>query len=230
MPLLLYGNAVLHCRLSPLASSTPLMPSDHSLLRQFRGGEVDAATELYSRYASRLLELAKRRTGSELGQRVDPEDIVQSVFRTFFRRASEGSYQVPDGSTLWKLLMVIALNKIRSLADYHRALKRDVRRTVGAQEPQSRDSEWESLNILQMTIDDLTGTLPETHREMIRLRIEGYGVNEIAERVERSKRTTERVLQAFRASLLEALKSEGISEDFDLESPMEENPPEEPAS
>ncbi len=187
--------------------------SDNSLLRKFRGGQVDAATELYGRYAARLLDLAKRRTGSELGLRVDPEDIVQSVFRTFFRRAAEGSYQVPDGDTLWKLLMVIALNKIRSLSDYHRAQKRDLRRTVAHPDTVGNDATSESLSILQMTIDDLTKEMPDAHREMVRLRIEGYGIDEIAERVARSKRSTERVLQQFRLTLMSSLQASGIGQD-----------------
>ena len=195
--------------------------TDHSLLRQFRGGQVDAATELYSRYATRLLELAKSRTGVQLGQSVDPEDVVQSVFRTFFRRAAAGSYQVPNGDTLWKLLMVIALNKIRSLADYHRAGKRDVRRTQPILGVLPSDHEEESLNILQITIDELTSQLHESHQQMIRMRIEGYGVEEIATKVQRSKRTTERVLQAFREQLFAAIHECGV----DIEDQkVEENP------
>lgn len=195
--------------------------TDHSLLRQFRGGQVDAATELYSRYATRLLELAKSRTGAELRQSVDPEDVVQSVFRTFFRRAAEGSYQVPNGDTLWKLLMVIALNKIRSLADYHRAGKRDMRRTQPMQGTLPADHEQESLNILQITIAELTSQLHESHQQIIRMRIEGYGVDEIATKVQRSKRTTERVLQAFREQLFAAIHECGVdTEDKD----SQENP------
>jgi RNA polymerase sigma-70 factor, ECF subfamily len=195
--------------------------TDHSLLRQFRGGQVDAATELYSRYATRLLALAKSRTGAELGQSVDPEDVVQSVFRTFFRRAAEGSYQVPNGDTLWKLLMVIALNKIRSLADYHRAGKRDMRRTQPMLGTLPADHEQESLNILQITIAELTSQLHESHQQIIRMRIEGYGVDEIATKVQRSKRTTERVLQAFREQLFAAIHECGVdTEDKD----SQENP------
>ena len=63
---------------------------------------------------------------SSLSSRVDPEDIVQSVFRTFFRRASEGQYQVPSGEELWKLLLAISLNKVRSVGQFHRAAKRDI--------------------------------------------------------------------------------------------------------
>src|SRR5688572_7541250 len=77
--------------------------TDHSLLRRIRDGEQEAATTLYLRYAERLEALAKANTAAALAIRIDPEDVVQSVFRTFFRRASEGHYDVPEGDELWKL-------------------------------------------------------------------------------------------------------------------------------
>ncbi len=187
--------------------------TDESLLRRFRGGQEDAATELYRRYAHRLFRLAEMRTGQDLSSRVQPEDIVQSVFRTFFRRAVEGDYEVPDGETLWKLLMVMALNKIRSVADYHRAGKRDVRRTEGLQW-QSDQASDESIDVLRLTIADLTASLPDSHQQIIRMRMEGHTVDEIASQLARSKRTTERVLQSFRQLLVEELRAAGVkSED-----------------
>ena len=43
--------------------------------------------------------------------------------------------------------------------------------------------------------------LPEAHRRIIEMRIEGHEVNEIATAVQRSKRSVERVLQDFRQRL-----------------------------
>src|SRR3954470_11644903 len=108
-------------------------PSDHSLLKRFRRGQDDGPTLLYLRYAERLRSLAARQSSPSLATRVDPEDIVQSVFRTFFRRAAEGQYDVPEGEEMWKLLLVIALNKIRSVGAFHRAARRDVRQTTGGE-------------------------------------------------------------------------------------------------
>src|SRR3954466_1386611 len=105
-------------------------PSDRSLLRRLRGGSEDAATQLYRRYAHRLRALARANTSAHLARRVDAEDIVQSVFRIFFTAASQGLYDVPAGEDLWKLLLVIALNKIRTEGDFHQAAKRDVRTTA----------------------------------------------------------------------------------------------------
>src|SRR5688572_11927936 len=185
---------------------TPDPPSDATLLRRYRRGEQDAATELYLRYAGRLRVLADTRASPELKQRVDPDDIVQSVFRTFFRRAGVGQYDAPTGDELWKLFLVIGLNKIRKVAAYHKAAKRDVRQTaVGAGFDQAVAvtpwSDQEALHTLQMTIDELLSPLPESHRAIIDLRAAGHEVADIAGRTGRSRRSVERILHDFRRRL-----------------------------
>lgn len=184
--------------------------SDRSLLIRYRRGDNDAATELYLRYANRLRALSMARTSEALKTRVDSEDVVQSVFRTFFRRVSKGQYDVPEGNELWKLLLVIGLNKIRAMAIYHGAGKRDVAKTMqlesGAELPAGEvDSDGESLSVLRMTIEELLGQLPAQYREIVDQRIAGFEVREIAEATKRSKRTVERILQAFREKLSELI-------------------------
>jgi RNA polymerase sigma-70 factor (ECF subfamily) len=188
------------------AESPATAPSDHSLLRRFRGGQPDAATELYLRYAERLRKLAAGQCAPDLAPRVDPDDIVQSVFRTFFRRAAGGQYDVPEGEDLWKLFMIIALHKIRSAATFHRAAKRDVRATAGgltdpaAGEHLAAPDEI-ALTTLRMVIDELLGALPPSMRVIVELRVEGHEVDEIARRTQRSRRSIERALHEFRARL-----------------------------
>src|SRR5262249_542543 len=114
------------------ASACGPTTSDRSLLRRFRSGSEDAATGLYVRYVHRLRALVRARCSSELARRLEPEDIVQSVFRRFFRRVRQGDYDVPAGEELWGLFLVIALNRIRAAESFHRADKRDVRLTVNA--------------------------------------------------------------------------------------------------
>ncbi|QDU21291.1 RNA polymerase sigma factor [Urbifossiella limnaea] len=177
-------------------------PTDASLLGRFRRGEGDAATELYLRYARRLRAVAEAQTAPDLRRRLDPDDIVQSVFRTFFRRAAAGQYDVPAGEELWKLFLVIGLNKVRAVAAHHRAAKRDVAATGGditsAAAPESDD---ESLTALRLTIDEILARLPPAYREVVELRVAGHEVAEIAAQTGRAKRSVERILQEFRESL-----------------------------
>jgi RNA polymerase sigma-70 factor (ECF subfamily) len=187
--------------------------TDSSLLRRLRQGNQDAATQLYLRYAERLRQLAQAECSAELARRVDVDDIVQSVFISFFRGVSQGYYHVPAGEELWKLFLVIALNKIRSKAAFHRAAKRDVRLTVGEHlidtgSKSSTDSDPNLLTFLRLVVDDVLAQLPEQQGQMIRLRIDGFEVAEIAARTGRSKRTVERVLQEFRKRLGTLLQEE----------------------
>ena len=191
-------------------TSTPADPSgpgptDASLLRRFRRGEQDAATELYLRYADRLRTLAARKASADLKRRVDAEDIVQSVFRTFFRRAAGGQYDAPTGDELWRLFLVIGLNKIRKLGTHHTAAKRDVRRTADGAEPFAAATvagpDEAALDALRLTIDEILAPLPPSHREVVELRVAGEQVPEIAARTGRAKRSVERILHDFRTRL-----------------------------
>ncbi len=180
-------------------------PSDATLVRRFRNGEQDAATELYLRYSQRLGQFARRQTGADLLAKIDAESIVQSVFRSFFRRAQDGQYEVARGEELWNLFLVIALNKVRGQATYHHAQRRDSRRTrsiaddAGITHPQAGDGN--AYDVLRLTIDDLLNELPTDGQAMVMLRIEGFEVEEIACRTQRSKRSVERILQKFRERL-----------------------------
>ena len=61
--------------------------SAHQLLERIREGDEQAATELFDRYVDRLIELARSRLSPKLARRLDPEDVVQSACRSFFRLA-----------------------------------------------------------------------------------------------------------------------------------------------
>jgi len=186
--------------------SQDTLKSDHDLLEAFRSGQMDASTRLYMKYADRLIGMTARKSSAELAAKVDPEDIVQSVFRTFFRRVEKGQYDVPEGEDIWKLLLVITLNKIRAVVAFNRAAKRDMRRTrsdamVEEAVAKADDKDEIALATLRIVIDELLSDQLEVNQKIIRQRIEGYDILEIAQNVNRSKRTVERVLQEFRARL-----------------------------
>jgi RNA polymerase sigma-70 factor (ECF subfamily) len=156
--------------------------------------------------------LATAQTGQDLKSRVDAEDIVQSVFRTFFRRAQEGHYEVPDGEEIWKLFLVIGLHKIRDAAVFHRAARRNAGRTtalVGAGEsvdPPAADQM--AATTLRMVIDEILLNLNDSQKEIVTMRMEGAQVDEIAQATKRSHRTVERTLQKFRELLQKQIQEE----------------------
>jgi RNA polymerase sigma-70 factor (ECF subfamily) len=181
-------------------------PDDETLLQQVRQGNQDAATQLYSRYVERLRALAEAKCSANLARRLDAEDIVQSVFRMFFQGVRQGFYDVPAGEDLWKLLLVMALNKIRAKGAYHKAAKRDVRLTASvdagdaslenhlkhSQQPQA---------FMEVVVKEALEHLDPRQREVVELRVQGHDIAEIADKTGRSKRTVERNLQEVRNKL-----------------------------
>ena len=113
-------------------------------------------------------------------------------------------YDVPPGEELWNLLLVLALNKIRTLGKHHQAQKRSVRTTLSMEEVDvvgdAQDNE-NSYRVLKLVVDEMLGGMTEFKREIIELRIQGHQVQDIAEKTGRAKRTIERILQQFKQRL-----------------------------
>ena len=181
--------------------------SDHSLMRRLRLGSEGAATQIYLRYGHRLRALARAQSSRELASCIDADEIVQSVFGSFFRGARKGFYDVPAGEELWRLFLVIALNKIRAKGAYYQAAKRAAHLTLHGSAPMRRAAAKDdaaAFTCPKLTIDEALGALPAGHRDLVLLRMEGYDVAEIAERLGRSRRTVERMLQYAEAALCPA--------------------------
>jgi RNA polymerase sigma-70 factor (ECF subfamily) len=97
-----------------------------NLLAKWRTGDARAADELFRRYANRLIAMARSRLSPKLARRLDPEDVVQSAYRSFFARARDGQFDIQRGEDVWKLLVAIVLHKLRNQAKHHTADKRNI--------------------------------------------------------------------------------------------------------
>src|SRR3954469_15180744 len=100
------------------------------LMIRLRSGEDAAAREVFERFAGRLVALARGRFSRLLARKVDPEDVVQSAFKSFFVRHREGKLDVGDYGGLWNLLTFITLRKCADRAEYFLAERRDAAREV----------------------------------------------------------------------------------------------------
>ena len=107
-----------------MTEPTPLT----SLVQRHRQGDPDAAAELFAYYARRLSRLAEQFISRKLAGRIEGDDVVQSVFRTFFRRCTAGEFQIDSSAQLWQLLVKITMLKARAQGRRHTAAQRDARR------------------------------------------------------------------------------------------------------
>src|SRR4051812_1243006 len=76
------------------------LPSSQ-LLARFGGPDEDAAADvLFRRYAEQLTALARSRLSRTLASRVDPEDVVQSAYRSFFLLIRTGEVRLHESGDL----------------------------------------------------------------------------------------------------------------------------------
>ena len=187
-------------------SDSILSPTDRSLVVMVRDGDKDAANILYERYARRVLGLVEAKLGARLRASTEPEDVVQSVFKSMFRGVQSGNYDAPPGSTLWNLLAVIAVNKLRHRAVHQSAQRRDIDRVVSLEALENWDViDESSIEFLEICVRETLDHLRPLDREIVSLRIQGHTVDEIADITERSRRTVERNLQKSRERLASIL-------------------------
>jgi len=189
------------------------MPERESqkLLERIRAGDGRAAEELLDRFADRLIALARNRLSKKLARRVDPEDIVQSACRSFFRRALAGSFEVRDSDDLWRLLAAITVRKAVSQARRHTAGKRALSAEesgggggilqIVSPEALAREPRPDDATALVEETELMMARLSALHRKILELSLQGLGVDEVAEQAECSERTVERAVKLARTHL-----------------------------
>jgi RNA polymerase sigma-70 factor (ECF subfamily) len=183
-------------------------PAFTELMQRLRGGAA-AAAEVFDRFTRRLIGLARSQLDSRLLPRADPEDIVQSVYRSFFTRHDAGRFNLADWDSLWANLAVITVRKCANRAKYLQRDCRDVSREASL-EALAQRGDWEALSreptpeealLLTETIDRLMRGLDEGERDMLGLALQGYTPQEISPRVGCSKRTAQRLLKRVQSDL-----------------------------
>jgi RNA polymerase sigma-70 factor (ECF subfamily) len=188
-------------------SQSPDPTSDQELVERCRVGSESAAAELFNRYVSRLLGVARKRIGERMNSRLDPEDVVQSVFRTFFTRLKSDQFEITDEDDLSKLLVRITLHKTLRQIAYHRAARRD----PSHEAPQGELSQQEILQVMTKEptpatvvtfidqLDHFLGRLSKEEQQILTLRLQGYSTEEIAQQINSYDRKVRRVLERVKA-------------------------------
>jgi RNA polymerase sigma-70 factor (ECF subfamily) len=144
-------------------------------------------------------------------EKEDPEDVVQSVFKSFFGRHAAGQFEVESPDDLWSLLTVITLRKCGHRIDYFRAARRDVQREVALEagtdevppgwEALARDPTPAEAAMLAETVERLLRNLEGADRRIFQLSLQGESVAQISSQVGLSERTVERVRREIRRCL-----------------------------
>ncbi len=183
--------------------------SFHSLMERLRSGDSAAANEVHERYAHRLMQLAARRVAQKYRAKFDPDDVVQSVFHSFFQRHAAGQFDFGDWNNLWSLLANITIRKCGKHVQAFSRDKRDVNREHNPLEETSpneigeADATLEHAIVFEETLQQLLDELTEDQQAVLILKLQDFSIEEISERVGRTERTIYRVLTLIRDRLNE---------------------------
>ena len=195
-----------------------MMSDDESaqLIHRWKSGDERAAEEIFVRYVSRLVALARKRIGPQLQRRIDPEDVIQSAYRSFFRKAEADEFKrLSKSGDMWKLLAAITINKLRSQFEFHGAAKRSVTEEDSVSEYStvirvspvgiSREPAPDEAAAIVDEVESVMSELDSLSRQIFELRLTGLESDEIAPKIYRSPRTVRRTLAAIRADLTKRL-------------------------
>jgi RNA polymerase sigma-70 factor (ECF subfamily) len=140
------------------------------------------AAEVDEQYRSRLCRLVEREMNWRLRRREDPEEVVQSVFRTFYRRNAQGEFRIDSSADLWRLLATITRHKLLKHVEKHGAAKRDPRREEHPEDDvvPGRAPTPEEAVVAADLIETALAGWNDTYVEILDLRLKSYTENEIA--------------------------------------------------
>jgi RNA polymerase sigma factor (sigma-70 family) len=179
-------------------------------LTRLQAGDDAAAQELFGRFTHQLIALARHRIGAGLRHKVDPEDVVQSAYKSFFLRYGEGNLEAVNWNSLWGLLTLITVRKCAERVAYHRAERRDAAREVAAPrgedaapapEPFGREPTPLEAAVMGETVEQLLAGLNKDDRPVLELSLQGYTTQEVSERLGRAERTVRLVRERVRHRL-----------------------------
>ena len=174
--------------------------SDDSLdhwIERLNNGESEAVEHVLLAYEPYLRIAVRRRLGHRLRAKVDSMDIVQSVFANVLNGFRAGAWRFAGPPQLRAFLRRIACRRLADRYQEHRKVlgkEQSLGETAPSNLPQSdlpRPSEvaegrefWE--RVLQ--------ACPPTHREIVRLRMNGFRLGEIASRTGLHEGSVRRIL------------------------------------
>lgn len=187
-----------------------LTEAEQQRLCEMAAGAGDAALEAFDHllgaYHGRFLSVAKRRIGSDLAGKIEPEDILQQAYIDAFKNITQFSYAGPDSFYRWVALMIDHkfIDCVRRLRNAKRNIARESRgNRLGAQgsAPSRHEAMLEQLFRTQLSVGGAMqrqdavmalmaciAKLPEDYRNVVQnLYLDEEPMKVVAERLGKSE-------------------------------------------
>ncbi len=177
---------------------------------QVKGGDSSAANRIWQHYFDRLVQAVRRRLVGQNRAVSDEEDIVLSVFDSFYAAAENGRFpDLSDRDDLWRLLLRMSARKVTDKRRHDLRQRRGGDVVVHSLNEAGEDETIieaigdepspEMVLMMQESVEQFFSHLGVGHlRDLAVARLEGYSNAELAQRFECSERTIERRLHLIR--------------------------------
>lgn len=193
----------------------PLEKSVTHWIAAVRTGDAIAAEQLWQRYFQQLMHQARLRMGNVSKGSYDEEDAALSTFHILCQKLEQGHYpQLQDRQELWQLMLTVLVRKINRRVKYQSASKRPQVKNCGVMASGSVVASIDDLPAptsqeISYEYMELVSSLKDPHLEQVALlRFEGYTNDEIAVKLNRTRRTIQRMLNLIRSLWEEELHSD----------------------
>lgn len=174
-----------------------------------KGGDSAAANRIWQLYFDRLVRAVRRRVYGQNRAVSDEEDIVLSVFDSFYAAAEEGRFpDLADRDDLWRLLLRMSGRKVIDKRRHDRRQRRGGDAAVFSLDDDDGDSIIEAIGdepspemvlMMQESVEQFFSHLGVGQlRDLAGAKLEGYSNAELAQRFGCSERTIERRLHLIR--------------------------------
>jgi RNA polymerase sigma factor (sigma-70 family) len=184
-------------------------------IAQIKVGESAAAQQLWNRYLTRLVQVAKTHLVGSPKHIADADDVVITAYERFLRCAQQGRFpRLDDRSDLWQILVTlterVAIDQRRRLAAQKRGERVTQSLNAGSRAGEDSHSGWQPQSLeptpefavaateqfkrlLNLLDDDLL-------RRIALAKLDGFTNEEIASQETMSVRSVERKLNIIRQS------------------------------
>jgi RNA polymerase sigma-70 factor (ECF subfamily) len=180
------------------------------LVSRLHARDDHAAQQVFDRFAARLVGLARAQIDTGIRRKVDPEDVVQSAFRSFFRRHEAEQFTLQSWDSLWGLLSLITVRKCATKSEYHLAQRRGGGREVSlvaegdthlGMVAIDREPTPDEAAMLLETVEEALRSFAPEDREVIELSLQGYDTAEISVKLSRAERSVRRLRERVKKRL-----------------------------
>lgn len=177
---------------------------DANLAHRIKYGEKDAYQELFERYAPRIFHFSL----SYLKNKADSEELVQDVFMKVWEKREI----LDSGQNVKAYLFKIAVNTIYDFIR-RKNIESAFNEFAATNSKKSSESTWDTVvyKEMQVRINHIVSEMPEQRRRVFHLsKTKGLTNDQIAQKLEISKRTVENQLYRAISFLKENLKTESV--------------------